>query len=266
MRAGALEALRAHWPEYVLEAAQLAVFLVLIGLTLVAFEAPGSPLRVRDAVLARAAAGLGIGAVAVALIYSPSGRRTGPHLNPAVTLAFLRLGKVKPWDACFYVLAQLAGGIAGVAVASAVIGGSFRHPPVRGIVTLPGSRGEAVAFAAEATIAFVLITVVLLIASRPVVARYTGLCAGALLAVFFLVEHPLSGTSLNPARTLAAAIGEREWRALWIYFLAPPLGMLLAAEVHMRLGLAPVPCAKLNDDHRRCIFRCDYHPEEAARS
>ena len=104
----------------------------------------------------------------------------------------------------------------------------------------------------------------LAVASKPRLSVYAGLAAGALLALFFLVEHPLSGTSLNPARTLAAAIGEREWRALWIYFLAPPLGMLLAAELHVRLGLAPVPCAKLNDDHRRCIFRCAYHPSEGS--
>jgi aquaporin Z len=178
-------------------------------------------------------------------------------------LTFLRLGKVKPWDALFYVLAQIAGGIVGVTLAAVLIGGSFRNAPVRGIVTVPGSAGEAAAFAAEAAIAFTLMSAVLTVASKRRFAAYAGLAAGALLAVFFLVEHPLSGTSLNPARTLAAAIGEREWHALWIYFLAPPLGMLAAAEAHLRLGLAPVPCAKLNDDHRRCIFRCDLAASQA---
>ena len=77
-----------------------------------------------------------------------------------------------------------------------------------------------------------------------------GVCAGALVAVYIFVEAPISGTSMNPARSLASAMGAG-FGALWIYFLAPPLGMLAAAIVYGRRA----GCAKL--DHARgvpCIF------------
>jgi aquaporin Z len=150
-------------------------------------------------------------------------------------------------------------GAAGIAAAAAVIGASFRNPPVHGIVTVPGRHGAAVALGAELVIAFVLMTAVLEAASHRAVAPFTGIVAGLLLALFVLAEQPVSGASANPARTLGAAVSAADWHALWIYVVAPPLGMLAAAEAHVRLGRRRVPCAKLNDDHRRCIFACDRH-------
>jgi aquaporin Z len=65
--------------------------------------------------------------------------------------------------------------------------------------------------------------------------------------------------SLNPARTLASASAAAIWTAFWIYVTAPLLGMLLAAELHVRHRRVPVRCAKLHHDpRRRCIFRCGY--------
>jgi aquaporin Z len=87
--------------------------------------------------------------------------------------------------------------------------------------------------------------------------RLTGLCVGALVATYITVEAPLSGMSMNPARTVGSALPAREWTALWIYFTAPPLGMLAAAELHLRLK-GRLFCAKL--DHAsgvRCIH-CEY--------
>ena len=80
-----------------------------------------------------------MGLTAIAIIYSPWGRRSGAHLNPAVTLAFLRLGKVAPADAAFYVLAQFAGGIAGTMLLTALFGERFTLPPIAAIATVPGS-------------------------------------------------------------------------------------------------------------------------------
>ena len=111
------------------------------------------------------------------------------------------------------------------------------------MTTVPGAWGAGVAFAAEALISLAL----------------TGLCAGALVATWIILEAPLSGMSMNPARSLASALPANLWTAFWIYLAAPPLGMLLAAELHVRLARLPVLCAKL--DHagrRRCIFRCGY--------
>jgi aquaporin Z len=91
-------------------------------------------------------------------------------------------------------------------------------------------------------------------------ARFTGLFAAALVALYITFEAPISGMSMNPARTFGSAFSAHVWTALWIYFCAPPLGMLLAAEVYVRLrGTKSVLCAKLHHQNsQRCIFRCGY--------
>jgi aquaporin Z len=253
-------ALRRHWPEYAIEAGGLALFMLVASAFAALLEHPGSPLRAAvDAPVARRALmGLAMGLTAVALIYSPWGTRSGAHLNPAVTLTFFRLGRVGPWDALAYGLAQCVGGVAGVLVARTALGPALAHPSVNYIVTVPGPAGASVAFAAEAAITFVLMSVVLVVSSDARRARFTGLCAGALVALWITLEAPLSGMSMNPARTLGPAVVAGEWTAFWVYVAAPPLGMLVAAEAHARLARRTVPCAKLHhDDVQRCIFRCE---------
>src|SRR5262249_31921190 len=98
-------------------------------------------------------------------------------------------------------------------------------------------------------------------------APFIGFAAGALIATYITVEAPLSGMSMNPARTLASALPAAFWMALWIYFTAPGLGMLLAAEgyLHVR-GAGAGGCAKLDHRNRyRCIFRCAYGGADYAR-
>jgi aquaporin Z len=202
--------------------------------------------------------GLAMGATAVALIYSPWGRQSGAHFNPVVTLTFFRLGKIAGWDALFYVLAQAVGGVAVMLVMAGVLRDVLTHPTVNYVVTTPGRSGAGLAFVAEGVIAFGLMTVVLTASSSTRLARFTGLFAGALVATYITVEAPLSGMSMNPARSLASAVPAATWTGFWVYLSAPALGMLLAAEVH-RWRRRPVRCAKL-DHHtrRRCIFRCGY--------
>jgi aquaporin Z len=176
-------------------------------------------------------------------------------MNPSVTLAFLRLGKVKPWDALFYVLAQFAGGLAGVLLSRALLGRVLAHPAVQYVVTVPGEWGAGVAFVSEVVIAFLMMTTVLVVSNGPL-ARWTGLFAGALVWAYITIEAPLSGMSLNPARTLGSAVPAMTWTALWIYFTAPVVGMLAAAEAYVRARSAgAVHCAKLHHENdRRCIF------------
>src|SRR5258708_35475131 len=108
-------ALSQHWPEYLIEAAGLGVFMVSAGVCVMLFEQPGSPLHqaIASPDLRRALIGVAMGMTAVAIIYSPWGRQSGAHLNPAVTLTFLRLGKVAPADAMFYVASKFAVGVRG---------------------------------------------------------------------------------------------------------------------------------------------------------
>jgi aquaporin Z len=257
-----LTALRSHWPEYLIEALCLGLFMVSACAFATLIEHPASPIRqvVEDPLLRRVPMGLAMGLTAVGLIYSPFGQRSGAHMNPAVTATFHRLGKVESWDAAFYALAQCAGGVLGVQVAAAVLGERLGHPAVSYVATVTGDAGPAVAFLAEMTIAFGLMLVVLVVSNTPRLARYTGLCAGALVALYIVFEAPFSGMSMNTARTLASALPTATWSALWLYVAAPLAGMLLAAEVYVRFVRAAGPvCAKLHHPRAgRCIFRCGY--------
>ena len=254
--------LRSHWPEYVSEAACLAMFMISAATFATLLQHPASPwsLGLRPTALARVPMGLAMGLTAIAIIYSPFGRRSGAHMNPAVTLTFFRLGKVAPLDAACYVLAQFAGGLAGIALATGILAGLPADPSVNYVATLPGPAGEAVAFLAEATISFGMMLVILLVSNHPRLSRFTGLCAGVLVCTYIIVEAPLSGMSMNPARSLGPALLASSLETLWIYSIAPLSGMLLAAEVFVhRHGAARVLCAKL--DHPRdlpCIFRCRF--------
>jgi aquaporin Z len=115
-----------------------------------------------------------------------------------------------------------------------------------------------VAFAAEMVISFILMLTVLGVSNSARLARFTGLAAGLLVAAWITFEAPLSGMSMNPARTVASALPAGAFAPLWIYFVAPPLGMLLAAETYRALrGTRAVACAKLHHDVSfHCIFRC----------
>jgi aquaporin Z len=258
-----------HWPEYLMEAAELALFMISACLFVVVLEHPGSPVHqaIPHPFARRALMGLAMGATAVAIVFSPFGKRSGAHFNPSVTLTFWRLGKVEGPDAIFYGLFQFAGGVAGVAAAAALTGARIAHPATNYAATVPGEQGTAVAFAAETAISFLMMSVILRVSNHPGLSRWTGVFAGALVALFIMLEAPVSGMSMNPARSFGSAAGAGLGSSLWIYFTAPPLGMLLAAEVHRgSRGARAVHCAKLHHDNReRCIFRCDFGALAAAR-
>jgi aquaporin Z len=252
---------RSHLPEYLMEAFGLGLFMVAAGGFAALLEHPDSPVRqaIPDVSARRFLMGLAMGLTAVANIYSPWGRQSGAHLNPATTLTFWRLGKVRTADAAGYAVAQFAGGAAGAGLVAVVLRDVFTDPPVSAVATVPGPAGVFVAFAAEVAITFVLISVVLKVSSVPRLAPYTGLVVGGLVAAYITVEAPLSGMSMNPARSVASAVVGGPADSLWIYFVAPPLGMLLAAEVFVWRRVR-VGCAKLyHAADRRCIF-CGYRP------
>ena len=259
---GAISAATKHWPEYLIEAACLGLFMVSACSVTVLLQHPASAIRQRlpSAFVRRLLTGVAMGATAIALIYSPWGRQSGAHLNPSVTLTFFRLGKVEPWDACFYVVAQFIGGTLGVLFSSLIWGHAIAEQNVRYAVTLPGARGTGVAFVAEMVISFVMMTMILNVSNSTRIARFTGVIAGALVATYVTLESPLSGMSMSPARSFASAAPGGVWNSLWVYFTAPPLGMMLAAQVYLWLrGKDAVFCAKLHHDNdKRCIFRCNH--------
>jgi aquaporin Z len=245
-----------------MEAAGLGLFMISACVFTALLEHPMSPAHqaVENGTLRRVLIGVAMGLTAVGLICSPWGKRSGAHLNPSVTLAFLSLGKVTRIDALFYILAQFCGGILGVAVANLLIGEPLRHSAVDYAVTTPGSDGAVIALVAELAISAILMSVVLAVSNSPRLSRFTPLLAGGLVAIYISIEAPVSGMSMNPARSLGSAVSADEWTALWIYFVGPPLGMLLAAQLYrLTHGQSRVFCAKFHHHNSaRCIFRCNF--------
>src|SRR5262245_34501317 len=257
-------ALKEHWPEYLMEAAGLGIFMVSVCVVGALLEYPASPVHqtIRDPLVRTSLTALARGLTAIGLFYSRWGKQSGAHFNPALTLTFCWLGKVAAWDACFYTVAQFLGGLAAVLLTAALLGQWLADPAVNYAVTVPGPAGQGIAFLAEFLMSFGLMLVVLIASNTRRAARFTGLFAGALIAIYMVVERPYSGMSMNPARTFASAVPAMIWSGLWLYFAAPLLGMALAGEVYLQ-SFGRVYCAKLHHDNdKRCIF---HHGDDKGR-
>jgi aquaporin Z len=242
-----------------MEAAEVALYLFLTCVFASLLLNPASPVRhyVGSVVALRILMGLAIGATVIAIVMSPWGKQSGGHFNPALTLAFYRLGKMSLPDVLFYLVAQFSGALGGVCVARYLLPHAVGRHAAMSAVTTPGAGGSAVAFVSELLISFVLMSTILIASNRETLSRYTPYLVGFLYTIFIILEAPLSGMSMNPARSFAPAFHASYWHALWLYFTAPTLGMLVAAEVFLRArgGVRPF-CAKLHHaNNKRCIFR-----------
>lgn len=259
-----LQALATRWPEYLIEAWGLGLFMVSACAFATLFWHPSSPgsRAIRSETARRTLMGIAMGLTAVGIIYSPWGQRSGAHINPATTLTFFRLGKVHGWDAVFYTVFQFLGAVGGTALAIALLGRRrVADPSVSYVETLPGRQGVGVAFVTELLMSFGMMTMVLRVSNDHDLARYTGLFAGTLVALYIAFLAPLSGMSLNPARTFGSAAFSRRFGHFWLYALAPLLGMMGAAEAHVRFSPGvKVHCAKLNHGDGPCPFICDGRP------
>ncbi len=165
------------------------------------------------------------------------GERSGAHINPAVTLSFLRLGKIRFPDAACYILAQFVGATLTALLMTWVLGEFYEHPSIHYVTTVSGKGANGVekAFIAEFIISFVLMFVLLFAVHSKRLEKSAGLLAGLLIGFYLVIETPYSGMSLNPARSFGSAFAAWEWKDLWIYFVSPVLAMLLAAEIFLWL-------------------------------
>ena len=203
--------MRAHWREYLAEASAIGLFMVSAAVFTVVLEHPGSAVRmaIQSAFMRRVLMGCAMGMTAASLIYSPLGARSGAHMNPSVTLAFFRLGRMGARDAAAYIAAQCAGAFLGTWLAAALLGSWFADPSVHFVQTLPGIGGIGPAIAGELAISFLTLSIVLAVSGRPSTMRATGLVAGAVVWLNIAFEAPLSGMSMNPARSLGPALVAR---------------------------------------------------------
>jgi aquaporin Z len=244
---------------YAMDGALLGLFMVSACVNVVIVEHPASPIHaaITSQLLRRLLIGLAMGITAVGLIYSPWGKRSGAFMNPAMVLCFLRLGRLSSLDAVGYILAQLLGSASGVLLAALALPGLVSDPAVNYVVTTP-SGGIWPAFAVEFSLAFVMLSVVMTLNRSRRFAPYSGAGAAVLVALFITVAAPISGMSINPARTFGSAVCAHLWAGFWIYLTAPLLGMFAGLELqrlstvrHERL------CGKLNHDETvECFVRC----------
>ena len=243
-----------------MEAWGLGTFMVSAALFTILIEHPGLPIRqVYDGnpLFRRSLIGLAMGLTAIGIIYSPWGKSSGAHLNPAVTLSFLRLGKIDKKDAIFYIFFQFIGGYVGVLIFQLLVFDWISNPNVNYAVTVPGPLGTAGAFFLEAFLSFILFITILFASNSGRIAPYTGAFAGLWLAIFITFEAPYSGMSINPARTVASALPANIWDSIWVYFLAPPLGMILAAEIYRNFchrSSAKLKCHMSGQKHNCCTY------------
>ena len=254
----AADTLRRHWPEYAIEAGFLALFVLTAGVVSAWLQASDGASS--EGVARRLAAGIAMGIALAAMIYSPWGRRSGTHLNPAITLAYLRLGKIGRWDACFYLLAQIGGGLVAVALLRSGVLLPAAVPPSLLSASL-GPSDEGLAFATELVLSGTAMLLVLYTSNHASWFRWTGALYALLVMLIVACTAPLSGFGVNIARLLAVDVSGDTGAMQWLNLLPPLLGMQLAVEAYrLFTGRTQVLCAKLaHNTHGRCIFRCQ-HP------
>ncbi len=179
--------------------------------------------------------GLMMGLTALFIFYSPFTAASGSQINPAVTLSFLRLGKMCPWDALFYILFQLAGGTVAVYLMQFILGGLLTDPPVNTAVTIPTGSVSAAVFT-EFIIAFITMNMVLFTSANSKLKKYTRVFSAILVFCWVNLAGPVSGFGMNPARSFASALPADIWTSFWIYLFVPVAGMLLATECYLRFN------------------------------
>ncbi len=206
--------------------------LVGVGLSIVILDfGTGSPMvaALPDPGLRRLITGFLFGATGACIAVSPVGKTSGAHINPVVTLAFRLKGKMSSPHALGYVIAQLAGAIAGALPlvvwghmgASIDFGATF---PGAGYTALQAMLGEIIT-------TFGLIAGLFLFLGHSRLRNYTPLLFPFLYAVMVFLEAPVSGTSTNPARSVGPSLVAGDWRGWWVYWLGPFLGTMLALAV-----------------------------------
>jgi aquaporin Z len=257
-----------HAPEYVAEFLGTGC-MVFFGLSAVVFDfGTGLPMSrwVPDHSLRLLITGLLFAGTGSLVVISPLGRLSGGHINPSVSLAFWLHGKMRFVDFLGYVVAQMLGGIAGAAALSGVW--KKYAASVNDGMTLPGAGWPLWAvFGWEVAITAVLVFLIFFFVSSKRLMRWTPFMTWLLIAIMVWLEAPISGTSLNPARSLGPALVSGNWSSQWIYAVAPPLGGIVGMFLFdiITPTWREVLTGKLfHAPNYRSVFKCAPVPPPAA--
>jgi len=184
---------------------------------------------------------------------SPLGRRSGAHLNPAVTLAFWCQRHLRLADLGGYVVSQCLGALAGTAVLRLSWG--ERAASVRFGATLPGrDLGPWPAAGVEALMTAALVFTIFAFVSSARTTRWTPLAVWIVIAVFVWQGAPYTGTSLNPARSLGPAAVGGHWTDYWVYVVGPLGGALSAVALWALVPRTTLTAKLFHDPSYRSVL------------
>ncbi len=178
------------------------------------------------------------GLAVIAMAYT-IGNISGCHINPAITLGVLLSGRMSGKDAGMYMVFQVIGAIIGSAIIYLLVTTGANNGP-----TVTGANGFAdgmltQAFLAETVFTFVFVLVVLGATAKFAFGKFAGLAIGLTLVLVHIVCIPITGTSVNPARSIGPALfqGGAAIAQLWVFIIAPFLGAAIAAFVWKAISL-----------------------------
>jgi len=254
-----------NWKHYLQEALGLGIFMVsACFFSALLFSQKGAWYHVFPAIIEKnIVMGILMGTTALFIFYSPWTAPSGAQINPAVTLAFLRLDKMCRYDALFFIIFQFIGGTAAVYVMQLLMGHLLTDAPVNSAVTVPGKYGTEGALITEFIIAFVTMTMVLFTSANDKLKKYTRVFAACLVCTWVILAGPVSGFGMNPARSFASALPAHTWTAFWLYLFMPLTGMLAAAEFYL-LVKKKKSRARLRVVHRQYEIKHDQSQQHEA--
>lgn len=228
-------AFRKNWKHYLQEALGLGIFMIsACFFSALIFSSEGAwHNAIPGNLMKNVLTGFLMGATALFIFYSRWTSPGGSHINPAVTLTFLRLGRMCRYDALFFIIFQVLGGTIAVYVMQFLMGHILTQPPVTSAVTIPGKAGITWAAITEFVIAFITMTMVLFTGLHTKLKQYTRVFSGILVCCWVILAGPVSGFGMNPARSFASALPAGVWTSFWIYCIIPFAGMLAAAELFL---------------------------------
>jgi aquaporin Z len=243
-----------HWREWSAEFAGTAALLFAVLTAKVAAVEAGPPFsRLSGRIIV---VGIVAGAAVVAIAVSPLGRRSGAHLNPAVTIGFAAQGITSRADLIGYIVAQTAGAVLGICIAC-VWGPVVASRPVRWALIAPATAiSQPTAATIEVVATAIQLAAIFAALRNPRTARHAAWIAGTLLTIGVISLATTSGAGFNPERALGPDVFADAYPALWVYLVGPPVGGFLAA-ILVTAGRQPPLTGKLRHDPSiPCHLRC----------
>ncbi|WCJ25715.1 Aquaporin NIP2-1 [Euphorbia peplus] len=226
-----LESSKKHYPPSFLKKVGAEV----IATYIMVFVTCGTAALSDQGRIPQLAASLAGGLIVTVMIYAV-GHISGAHMNPAVTLAFASIGKF-PWNQVpFYGAAQVTGSICASFTLKALL------EPIKDLGTTSPSGSDVQALIMEIVATFTMMFVASAVATdTKAIGELAGIAVGSSVCITSILAGPVSGGSMNPARTLGPAIASGYYKGLWVYFVGPVVGTLLGAWSYNLIKLPDEP-------------------------